>query len=70
MSTPVTFAELVDLAELGMVQTAIGPAAVMRPLSERSRARVAVMREGALDYRHIPSRMGDVLVPHGTKAVA
>lgn len=69
MSLP-TFAELVDLAELKMVETAVGAAPVMRPLSERNRARVAVLREGALDYRAIPSRMGDVLVPHGAKVPA
>ena len=63
MSTPVTFTELVDLAELSMVQTAVGPAPVMRPLSERNRARGAVLREGAFDYRGIPSLYGAARVP-------
>ena len=63
MSSPVTFTELVDLAELSMVQTAVGPAPVMRPLSERNRGRVFVLREGALDYRAIPSLCANERVP-------
>jgi hypothetical protein len=42
----------------------------MQPLSSKHMARVAVMRPGALDYQKIPSRMGDLLIPHGAKAVA
>jgi len=70
MNSAASFADLVDLAELKMVEAVVGPAPAMRPLSERNRARVTVMREGALDYRAIPSRMGDVLVPHGAKVAA
>lgn len=70
MNPQATFAELVDLAELKTVKAAVGPTPSLRPLSERNRARVAVLREGALDYRAIPSRMGDVLVPHGAKVPA
>lgn len=44
--------------------------APVRPLAECHRARLPVLREGALDYRDIPSRMGDVLVPHGAKVAA
>lgn len=65
-----TFAELCDMAEFAMAPTAVGPAAVMRPLSEHNHPRVRVMREGALDYQAIPSRMGDLLVPHKVKAAA
>lgn len=70
MNSQATFSELIDLAELKTIDAAVGPAPAMRPLSERNRARVAVLREGALDYRGIPSRMGDVLVPHGAKVPA
>lgn len=35
----------------------------MRPLSERHRARVFVLREGALDYRAIPSLCANERVP-------
>ena len=65
-----TFAELVDLAEIAAAPASVGPAAVMRPLSERNRPRIRVMREGALDYQAIPSLMGDLLVPHKAKADA
>lgn len=44
--------------------------APMRPLSDKYRARLRVMRPGALDYLDIPSRMGDLLIPHGAKAAA
>jgi hypothetical protein len=70
MKLGATLAELVDLAELATAPTSVGPAAVMLPLAERNRPRVRVMREGALDYQTIPSRMGDVLVPHKVKAAA
>lgn len=63
MNAPVTFAELVDLAELSMVQTATGPAPVMRPLSERNRARGFVLRAGAFDYRNIPSLCANERLP-------
>jgi len=63
MKPSATFADLVDLAELSMVQTAVGPAPVMRPLSERNRARGGVLREGAFDYRGIPSLFGTTRVP-------
>jgi hypothetical protein len=43
---------------------------VMRPLSARNMPRMAVIRPGALDYREIPSRMGDLFIPHGAKAAA
>jgi len=43
---------------------------VMRPLSTRNMPRPSVMRPGALDYREIPSRMGDLCIPHGEKAAA
>jgi hypothetical protein len=67
MKQPVSFADLVDLAD---VHTTVGPAPAPRPLSERNRARVSVLREGALDYQNIPSRIGDQLVPHKAKADA
>ena len=35
----------------------------MRPLSERHRARVFVLRDGALDYRAIPSLCANERVP-------
>lgn len=44
--------------------------APMRPLSARHIARVAVMRAGALDYRDIPSRVGDMNIAHRTAAAA
>jgi hypothetical protein len=44
--------------------------APMRPLSAKHRPGVRPMRPGALDYRDIPSRMGDKLIPHGAKAAA
>lgn len=44
--------------------------APQRPLSLRNRPRLTVMRPGALDYRDIPSRMGDQYVQHGKKAAA
>lgn len=65
-----TFADLVDLAESASAPSLVGPAAIMRPLSERNRPRIRVMRDGALDYQAIPSRMGDNLVPHKAKAAA
>lgn len=70
MTTSASFAELVDLVDADTPADAIGPAAVMRPLSEGNRPRVRVMREGALDYQSIPSRMGDLLLPHKAKADA
>lgn len=70
MKVGATFAELVDLAEITAGPAAVGPAAVMQPLSERNRPRVRVMREGALDYQAIPSLMGDLLVPHKAKVDA
>lgn len=36
----------------------------MRPLSRRNMPRIDLAREGSLDYRDIPSRFGDTLVPH------
>lgn len=42
----------------------------MRPLSAQHRPLRNVIRAGALDYREIPSRVGDQLIPHGEKAVA
>jgi hypothetical protein len=42
----------------------------MRPLSARNMPRMAVIRPGSLDYREIPSRMGDLYIPHGAKAAA
>ena len=44
--------------------------APQRPLSTQNRPRLASMRPGALDYREIPSRMGDQWVQHGQKAAA
>lgn len=44
--------------------------APQRPLSTKNRPRLASMRPGALDYREIPSRMGDQWVQHGQKAAA
>jgi hypothetical protein len=41
-----------------------------RGLSARHMPRLAVMRPGALDYRDIPSRMGDLLIPHATTTAA
>ena len=67
MKQPVSFADLVDLAE---VNATVGPAPTPRPLSERNRARVRVLREGALDYQDIPSRIGDQSIPHKAKAGA
>ena len=40
------------------------PRSELRP---QNITRLALMREGALDYRNIPSRIGDQLVPHGSK---
>jgi hypothetical protein len=37
-------------------------------LSARYKVRLEPMRDGAFDYRNIPSRMGDQLIPHGSKA--
>jgi hypothetical protein len=42
----------------------------MRPLSAVNMPGMRVMRPGALDYKAIPSRMGDQLIPHGAKAAA
>lgn len=42
----------------------------MRALAAKYMPRLAVIRPGALDYRDIPSRMGDLLIPHGAKAAA
>jgi hypothetical protein len=39
-------------------------------LSAQYRPALRVMRPGALDYRAIPSRLGDQVIPHGAKAVA
>lgn len=39
-----------------------------RPLSAKHIPDVRMMREGAFDYRDIPSRIGDQYVAHGTKA--
>lgn len=51
--------------------TAPAPCAYqMRPLAVRNMPRLAVMRPGALDYREIPSRIGDLCIPHGEKAAA
>jgi hypothetical protein len=36
----------------------------MRPLSRRNMPRLDLVREGSLDFRDIPSRMGDTLIPH------
>lgn len=44
--------------------------APQRPLSTQNRPRLVSMRPGALDYREIPSRMGDQWVQHGQKAAA
>jgi hypothetical protein len=41
-----------------------------RPLSTANRPALRVMRPGALDYLEIPSRLGNQVIPHGTKAVA
>lgn len=48
-------------AELAITQSMYAPP--MRPLSERNRARVFVLREGALDYRAIPSLCANERVP-------
>ncbi len=40
----------------------------IRPLSAKHIVRLRSMREGSLDYREIPSRVGDHVIPHGTKA--
>jgi hypothetical protein len=56
-----------------MPEPVVTPAAgtyVMRPLAARNMPRLPVMRPGALDYREIPSRMGDLCIPHGEKAAA
>ena len=39
-----------------------------RPLSSKNMTRMPMTREGAFDYRDIPSRIGDQRVPHGKKA--
>lgn len=67
MKQSVSFADLIDLTD---VHTTVGPQALPRPLSERNRARVSVLREGALDYQDIPSRIGDQWVPHKAKVGA
>lgn len=41
-----------------------------RPLSAKNRPGVRVMRPGALDFRDIPSRMGEQVVQYGAKAAA
>ncbi len=38
------------------------------PLSRRNMVRLTENREGSLDFLAVPSRIGDVLVAHGTKA--
>lgn len=39
-------------------------APIMRPLSRRHMPRMDLAREGSLDYRDIPSRIGDKLISH------
>lgn len=41
-----------------------------RPLSAKNMPHMRSTRDGALDYRDIPSRIGDQLIPHGAKAAA
>ena len=39
-----------------------------RTLSSKNMTRMPLTREGALDYRDIPSRVGDQFIAHGKKA--
>lgn len=40
----------------------------IRPLAQERITRMPLTREGALDYRDIPSRVGDQLIAYGSKA--
>jgi hypothetical protein len=61
----------VDVASAESTSMTPGPYVPPRlPLQPQNRPALRVMRPGALDYRAIPSRMGDQIIPHGAKAVA
>lgn len=58
-------------APVSSAPPASGPYAPPKlPLSPQNRPALRVIRPGALDYRSIPSRIGDQIIPHGAKAAA